>query len=106
MLRLNLDYTSFEIAGVIQSPLQGEVVKDRICSVGISEMGALVAQLGELLLRQSLVRRVDVSGVAPGVFPPVPEPQEGVHAGAHADHAERHGVAPDVPGALGRETGS
>lgn len=69
-------------------------------------MRTLVAQLGQLLLRQPLVRRVDVSGVAPGVFPPVPEPQEGVDAGAHTDHAERHGVAPDVPGALGGETGS
>lgn len=68
---------------------------------GIPVMGALVPKLFELVLGQAAVLLVDLAGLAPRVFPPVPLPQEGVDEDAHTDHAERDAVAADVTRGVG-----
>lgn len=68
--------------------------------VGVTVVRALVAELHELFLREVLVLGLDEASLAPLVLAPEPEPEEGVDADGHADHAERHGVATHIPWAF------
>lgn len=58
-------------------------------------MRAIVSKLLELIFLQPLVLFAQLSSVATLIRPPEPEPEKGINAGAHANHAERNGVAAD-----------
>ena len=58
-------------------------------------MRAVISQLLQLIVLQSLMLLAQLPGVATLVCSPEPEPEKAVYAGAHAHHAERDGVAAD-----------
>ena len=65
-------------------------------SDGVPVVGALVAELRELLLREVLVLGADEPAGAPPVLPPVRVPQEPVNYRRHAHHRQGDRVALDV----------
>lgn len=64
-------------------------------------MGTLIPKLLELIVGETAVLLVHLTGRAPLVLPSVPLPQERVDEDAHADHAERDAVTADVLGRIG-----
>lgn len=80
-------------------------VRCAVPSDGISVPRALVAQLRQFVVRQVLVRWLNLALVSPFVDARVREPQDDVDAPRHARERERHRVPFDIPGRLARGAG-